>query len=92
MNNTVTRDGDKLTDEAGRLAGSVLDMAGAVRYAIESLGVVPDEALRMASLYPAQFLKLRQHGTIAAGAPADLVLLNKNWQVTASWIGGRQTF
>lgn len=88
----VTRDGDKLTDAEGRLAGSVLDMAGAVRYAIECLGVAPDEALRMASLYPAQFLAQPNKGRITAGASADLVLLNHNWQVLANWINGQPVF
>lgn len=88
----VTRDGDKLTDAEGRLAGSVLDMAGAVRYAIECLGVAPDEALRMASLYPAQFLAQPNKGRITAGTSADLVLLNNNWQVQANWINGQPVF
>jgi N-acetylglucosamine-6-phosphate deacetylase len=88
----VQRDGDKLTDADGRLAGSVLDMAGALRYAIDSLGVVPEEALRMASLYPAQFLARHGAGRIVAGAQADLVLLDNNWQVQASWINGRPLF
>lgn len=88
----VLRDGDKLTDAEGRLAGSVLDMAAAVRYAIDSLGVVPEEALRMASLYPAQFLARHSAGRIVAGAQADLVLLNNHWQVQASWINGRPLY
>ena len=88
----VIRQGNKLTDTEGRLAGSVLDMASAVRYAIESLEVVPDEALRMASLYPAQFLQRSCLGRIAPGCQADLVLLDQHWQVNACWIAGKQCF
>ena len=88
----VSRHGDKLTDKEGRLAGSVLDMAGAVRYAIQSLDVAPDEALRMASLYPAQFLHTPHLGRIAAGYQADMVLLDDSWLVLQSWIGGQQMF
>ncbi len=88
----VIRSGDKLTDPEGRLAGSVLDMIGAVRYAIESLEVAPEEALRMASLYPAQFLQAARLGQIRVGAQADLVLLDQNWQVKASWIAGQNMF
>lgn len=84
----VRRDTDKLTDAEGRLAGSVLDMASAVRYAIQTLGVVPDEALRMASLYPAQFLALHSAGRITVGAPANVVLLDTQWQVQANWVNG----
>lgn len=86
----VVRHGNKLTDAEGRLAGSVLDMAAAVRYAIESLDVAPDEALRMASLYPAQFLHASHLGKIAVGYQADMVLLDPNWQVRQNWIAGQQ--
>ena len=86
----VIRHSNKLTDAEGRLAGSVLDMAGAVRYAIETLDVAPDEALRMASLYPAQFLHCSQSGRLAPGYRADMVLLDDNWQVQKNWVGGQQ--
>lgn len=89
---TVIRHGNKLTDAQGRLAGSVLDMAGAVRYAIKSLDVAPDEALRMASLYPAQFLHINHLGKIAAGYQADMVLLDTNWQTVQTWIGGQPLY
>lgn len=88
----VIRDGNKLTNEAGALAGSVLDMAAAVQYAVQQLNVSAAEALRMASLYPAQFLAQHNKGRIVAGAQADLVLLNNNWQVQANWINGQPVF
>ncbi len=86
----VRRDGNKLTAESGQLAGSVLDMAGAVQYAITQLGVTEAEALRMASLYPAQFLGIsQQRGHIAVGAIADLVLLDPQGQVVQCWLAGQ---
>jgi N-acetylglucosamine-6-phosphate deacetylase len=88
----VVRNGSKLTDVSGALAGSVLDMAAAVQYAVQQLDVSPDQALRMASLYPAQFLACANRGRIASGAKADLVLLNSHWQVQACWINGQQIF
>lgn len=88
----VTRDGSKLTNEAGSLAGSVLDMAGAVQYAVQQLGVSPAEALRMASLYPAQFLSRSTGGRIVAGAPADFVFVDDSWQVLACWINGQPIY
>ncbi|OOG59286.1 N-acetylglucosamine-6-phosphate deacetylase [Rhodanobacter sp. C03] len=73
----------------GVLAGSALDMAGAVRNAVEMLGLPLDEAVRMASTYPAEFLGLgASHGRIAAGYQADLVVLDDGYQVQQSWIGG----
>ena len=73
----------------GVLAGSALDMAGAVRNAVQLLGLPLDEAVRMASTYPADFLGLgASHGRIAAGYQADLVALNNDCRVLRSWIGG----
>jgi N-acetylglucosamine-6-phosphate deacetylase len=74
---------------SGTLAGSALDMAGAVRNAVEMLRLPLDEAARMASTYPADFLGLgASHGRIAAGCQADLVALDANYRVQQSWIGG----
>lgn len=86
----VTRDGNKLTAETGQLAGSVLDMAGAVQYAITELEVTEAEALRMASLYPAQFLGIAaERGQISVGAVADLVLLDAQGQVKQCFLAGQ---
>ncbi len=87
---TVTRHGTRLTLPDGTLAGSCLDMAAAVRNAIERLGIPIAEALRMASAYPAAVLGLDQTlGRIAPGYRADLVALNDSLRVIGTWIGGR---
>jgi len=84
----VLRDG-ALLGETGTLAGSNLDMASAVRNTVRELGVGIEEALRMAAFHPAQFLRLdRELGRIAAGYRADLVLLDADYRVKASWISG----
>ncbi|MDY0956730.1 N-acetylglucosamine-6-phosphate deacetylase [Stenotrophomonas rhizophila] len=76
---------------AGSLAGSALDMATAVRNAVHLLGLSLDEAARMASRYPAQFLNLDDRlGEIAEGYQADLVLLDDALQVRATWIAGER--
>jgi len=68
---------------------TALDMIAAVRNAVNMLGLPLDEAARMASTYPAEFLGLGQsHGRIAAGYRADLVALDADLQVAATWIGG----
>jgi N-acetylglucosamine-6-phosphate deacetylase len=73
----------------GVLAGSALDMAGAVRNTVELLGLPLDEAVRMASAYPADFLGLgKTHGRIAPGYTADLVVMGNDLHVRESWIGG----
>ncbi len=74
---------------AGALAGSALDMATAVRNCVHLLGLPLDEAVRMASTYPAQFLGLGDRtGRIAPGLRADLVLLDGSLQVRSTWIAG----
>ncbi|WP_256777076.1 MULTISPECIES: N-acetylglucosamine-6-phosphate deacetylase [unclassified Stenotrophomonas] len=76
---------------AGSLAGSALDMATAVRNAVQLLGLPLDEAARMASRYPAQFLNLDDRlGEIAEGYQADLVLLDDALQVRSTWIAGQR--
>ncbi|MEP7043989.1 MAG: N-acetylglucosamine-6-phosphate deacetylase [Dokdonella sp.] len=86
---TITcRDGRCETAD-GVLAGSALDMAGALRNTIATLDIPLDEAARMASTYPADFLGLaRSHGRIAQGMHADLVELDDRFEVRRSWIGG----
>jgi N-acetylglucosamine-6-phosphate deacetylase len=76
-------------DENGTLAGTALDMAGAVRNAVSLLGLDVVEAARMASEYPAEFLGLgHELGRIAPGYRANLVLLDDQMQVQKTWIEG----
>lgn len=82
--------GQACVDNEGRLAGSNIDMASCVRNAIDLLGVPLIEAVHMASLYPAQFLRLdHEYGRIAAGYRANLVLTDERLAVRATWIDGR---
>jgi N-acetylglucosamine-6-phosphate deacetylase len=78
-------------DENGTLAGSALDMATAVRNCVELLGVPLEQAARMASTYPAQFLGLgAELGQIAPGYRASLVALDDDMRVTTTWIDGER--
>jgi N-acetylglucosamine-6-phosphate deacetylase len=86
----VARDGACL-DENGRLAGSDLDMAWAVRNAVELLGLPVESAFSMASSAPAAFLGLGSDiGAIAAGYRADLALLGDDLIVRETWIRGER--
>jgi N-acetylglucosamine-6-phosphate deacetylase len=76
-------------DDHGTLAGSDLDMIGAVRNAVSMLGLSLEDAVSIASATPAAFLGLEgQRGAIRAGQAADLVLLNEDLQVRRTWIDG----
>ena len=86
---TVTRRAGRLTFDDGTLAGADLTMDAALRFTVEHLGQPLAEALRMASLYPAQMLRLEgERGRLAPGFVADLVLLGEDLGVRRVWIGG----
>ena len=86
----ITAKDGKCQLEDGTLAGSDLTMIGAVRNCVELLDLPLSEALRMASLYPAAFLRLDKNiGTIAPGFAADMVAFDpEKWVVKHSWING----
>ena len=86
---TITKNGNKLTIDNGRLAGSALDMARAVRNTVNDLHISLAEALIMASSTPATFLSLQhKKGYIQAGFDADWVTLSDDLQVTSTFIAG----
>jgi N-acetylglucosamine-6-phosphate deacetylase len=88
---TVIRTGDRLNSSTGELAGSVLDMASAVRNTVNTLDISLDEALRMASAYPAEYLGLgKTKGKIEIGYDADFVLLDENQYPLATYISGNK--
>lgn len=73
--------GDKY-ESKGILSGSSLTMMKAVKNCVESCDIPLQEALRMASLYPAKVLGTdNETGKILTGFNADLLLLNENLEV-----------
>ena len=86
----VTRRDGALRLADGTLAGSDLTMHAALRYTVAHLDVSLDEALRMASRYPAQFLGLDRRGRIAPGTRADMVHLDAGLALQTVWTEGRR--
>jgi N-acetylglucosamine-6-phosphate deacetylase len=79
----------KCVDAAGTLAGSDLDMACAVRNAVDMLDLDLADSSAMASANPASFLGLgHELGRIAPGYLASLVLLDGATDVVETWIDG----
>jgi N-acetylglucosamine-6-phosphate deacetylase len=89
--NISVRDG-RCTRQDGRLAGSCLDMASAVRNCVCLLGVSLTDALRFASTHPAEFLGLDSKlGRIAPGLRADLVAIDcETVEVHHTWVAGER--
>ena len=74
----------------GTLAGASLDMASAVRSCVRLLGVPLTDALRFASVHPAEFLGLGDKlGKLAPHYRADMVALDGTTiEVLETWVAG----
>lgn len=91
LGETIYRRGDKLLGPEGQLAGSTLDMASAIRYSRQQ-NLALEVCLNMASRNPAEFLQLKNMGSVTSGKRADLVLLNNELEVQQCWLKGIVTF
>lgn len=86
----VERVNGRLQLEDGTLAGCNLTMDEAVRYCVGNLEVCVEDALCMASLNPATFLrKHHELGAIQPGFLASLVHLSEELNVLQTWVRGR---
>ena len=75
---------------SGGLAGSTLALDDAVSRMISDTGTLPETAIRMVSLQPAQLLGITAtHGSISPGKRAHFNDLNSDWRVTQTWIHGQ---
>lgn len=78
------------TDINGTLAGSALTMIEAVKNSVNHAGIALDEALRMATLYPAKSIGVDDKlGTIAEGKIANLVVFDHNFVVQKTIVNGQ---
>jgi len=76
-------------DENGTLSGSALTMIEAVQNSVEHAGIALDEALRMASLYPARAMGVeRQLGSIEAGKIANLTVFTRDFKIIKTFVNG----
>lgn len=83
------RDG-KCVDENGTLGGSALTMIEAVQNTVEHVGIALDEALRMATLYPARAIGVdKQLGEIKPGMVANLTVFDRDFNVKATVVNGQ---
>ncbi len=80
----------KLTTATGTLAGSDLDMLAAVKNTVELVGIDLNEAIQMASQYPADMMGEKNLGAIKVGYKASMILIDENFQQLRSWIDGSE--
>ena len=74
------------------MAGSVLTMDRAFVCLVGEAAAGLVDGARMCATTPASELGLQGHGVIAAGAVADLAVLDANLTVRQTWIGGHLAF
>ena len=68
-------------------------MISAVRFMHRTIGVPLEEALRMASLYPARAMGVEnRHGRLAKGSAANFVHLSDDLDMLGVWIDGQKVF
>ncbi len=88
----LRRDG-RLTLADGTLAGADIDMISSVRFVHRTLGLPLEEALRMASAYPAEAVHISDRkGSLKAGYDADFVILTRDLGMKSTWIGGNKVY
>ncbi|KFA99092.1 N-acetylglucosamine-6-phosphate deacetylase [Vibrio sp. ER1A] len=80
----------KCVDENGTLGGSALTMIEAVQNTVEHAGIALDEALRMATLYPAKAMGLEDKlGRIKKGMIANLTVFDRDYNVQGTIVNGQ---
>ena len=78
-------------DENGTLSGSALTMIEGVRNLVEHVGIALDEALRMATLYPARAIGVdKKLGTLAAGKVANLTAFTRDYEIIKTIVNGNE--
>lgn len=86
---TILRRNGRLELEDGTLAGADLDMNSAVAFMTKTVGVQFEEALRMASSYPAAVIGCAEKlGALKPGNRASFIQLNEDREVDLVWIDG----
>ncbi len=76
----------------GTLAGSVLTMDRAFEMLVNHIGLSPVDAAVMCATTPARELGLVGYGVIAPDAAADLVVLDAQFSVVQTYIGGHLVY
>jgi len=90
---TIFRRDGRLALADGTLAGADIDMLSSVRYAAEHFEIGLGEAIRMATVYPAEAMRIgNRKGRIAPDFDADFLLLTPGFDLKSTWIGGERVY
>ena len=87
----ITRSQGKLILEDGALAGADISLSDAVRYMVNEVGILQDDAIRMASLIPAKVLGMESEiGCLVPDAQADFLWMKNDLEIEKVWVGGQE--
>ena len=81
--------GDRYVLPDGTLSGSCLTMLKCIENGVKHFGISLPESVNMATLYPAQLVKLNK-GKIDAGYDADLTFFDENYTLKGTYLAGKQ--
>jgi N-acetylglucosamine-6-phosphate deacetylase len=72
----------------GTIAGSVATMDRAFAWLVNACGCDVREAAELCATSPAREMGMVGHGVISRGSVADLAVLDRNFAVLQTWVGG----
>lgn len=84
------RRGDHFALPDGTLSGSALTQMQAVANCVRHAGISLDEALRMASLYPARLFGAIDQGSLESGKRANITIFDHDYQVKQVFLDGKE--
>lgn len=92
VNDVVVEKGDAKLVENGTRAGSTLTLIRALKNIVSWTGYPVAKAVRMMSQTPAELMGWENRGRIAVGMEANLVLVDEEYHVLATFARGEQVY
>ncbi len=89
---TIVKDGISRIKATGRLASSTLTMNNAVKNMVTKLNLNLKNAIRMATLNPADALNLSDRGRLVPGCVANVTVLDSKFKVLATIVKGKMLY
>ena len=86
----VTKKNGAFYNQDGRLMGSASSLLNGVQNLVRHVQLPISESLKMASLYPARFLGDLEHGQLAVGKIADILLLDEQLKIKRIYRAGKE--
>ncbi|URJ30296.1 N-acetylglucosamine-6-phosphate deacetylase [Candidatus Blochmannia vicinus (nom. nud.)] len=89
-NKTIYHHNNMCVDSRGVLSGSTLTMIRAIKNSVEYIGIPLDEALRMATLYPAKAIRVDHYlGSLEINKIANLTVFNQDYKIQKTIVNGK---